>query len=120
MFAALNSYLMIIFGTRAGKVTPAEAQPFDCGHCHSKMSVRPVFIQRYFHVFWIPFFPLSKKGVTQCSHCKQVLYEKEVPAAMKPAFLDAKGKVKTPLKYFAGLILLGLLIVVIAAINAAG
>ncbi|HEX7753853.1 MAG TPA: hypothetical protein VF421_00795 [Niabella sp.] len=97
---------MIIFGTR-GKVLKTNAAPLDCGHCGTKSAVYLRFVVRYFHIFWIPIFPTSKKGVTQCTHCKEVLYENQLPAGLRATYYTEKQKVRTPLQYYTGLLLVG-------------
>lgn len=98
---------MIIFGTRS-KVLSGSTATADCDYCSSKQTVRLSFVLRYFHIFWIPMFPLSKTGVSQCSHCKQTLYANQMPNALKMVYEEEKKKVKTPWAYRFGLILIGL------------
>lgn len=62
-------------------------------------------------------FPLGKQGMTQCPHCKQILTEKELGAQGHGLLRAQKGNFKAPLKYFFGLILVGLLIFSLIAIN---
>lgn len=101
---------MIIFGTRA-KVLSSDMQPLNCANCGTNGSVHLHFVVRYFHIFWIPIFPVSKKGVTQCTHCKQVLNENQIPAAIKYEYFAAKKSAKTPVWLFTGLMLFGALII---------
>ncbi|MFD2287104.1 zinc-ribbon domain-containing protein [Pedobacter petrophilus] len=98
---------MIIFGTR-GKYLKQQSDAFDCTNCGSLNTVRMSFIQRYFHIFWIPIFPTSKTGISQCSNCKQALYLNEMPQALKMTYNESKKTAKTPLKYFIGLLLIAL------------
>lgn len=99
---------MIIYGLRNGgaKVMPEGGYP--CTHCGQLSSVHFIYSQRYFHVFWIPVFPVGKAGASQCMHCKQVLTEKEMPVATKNDYHAAKSKTKTSVRYFTGLIAFGL------------
>lgn len=101
---------MIIFGTRARTLTPTEGKSYDCDYCNTKGSVTFSFIARYFHIFWIPIFPTSKKGISQCSHCKQVLYENEMNARMKQDYAEASASAKRPIRHFFGLFVIGLLL----------
>ncbi|RZL29732.1 MAG: zinc-ribbon domain-containing protein [Pedobacter sp.] len=103
---------MIIFGTRS-KVLNGSMVTANCNHCSSSQSVSISFILTYFHIFWIPMFPTSKTGVSQCSHCKQVLYANQMPAALQTVYQEEKKKVKTPWGYRFGLILIGLLALLI-------
>lgn len=98
---------MIIFGTRS-KVLNGGVATADCDYCSSTQTVRLSFVLRYFHIFWIPMFPLSKTGVSQCSHCKQTLYANQMPDALKLVYEEEKKRVKTPWGYRFGLILIGL------------
>lgn len=101
---------MIIFGTRARTLKPKESKSYDCDYCNTKGSVTFSFIARYFHIFWIPIFPTSKKGISQCSHCKQVLYENEMGPRMKQDYADAAASAKRPITHYFGLFVIGLLL----------
>lgn len=100
---------MIIFGTRT-KFLNGSTAVTNCDNCNSTQTVRLSFALNYFHIFWIPMFPYSKTGVSQCGHCKQVLYANQMPNGLKAVYLEEKAKVKTPWGYRFGLILIGLLI----------
>lgn len=104
---------MIIFGTRAKTLVPKETQSYDCEYCHTKGSVTFAFIARYFHIFWIPIFPTSKKGISQCSHCKQVLYAHEMSPRMKQDYANASASAKRPITHYFGLFIIGLIFCVI-------
>lgn len=99
---------MIIFGTRASSYKSYSDTAYDCDHCGSKASVDLTFATRYFHIFWVPVFPIGKTGMSQCRHCKRALYRSQMPPQLQSGYNDARRRVKTPAKYFAGLILAGL------------
>lgn len=96
---------MIIFGLRSGNTRQRELSSYDCSHCHTKQSVQFYFFVRYFHIFWIPVFPLYRSGGSQCSHCKQVLERSQMPPAMVHDYGIARKNVKIPLKFFSGLVI---------------
>ena len=100
---------MIIFGTRARTLVPKENKSYDCDYCKTKGSVTFAFIARYFHIFWIPIFPISKKGISKCSHCKQVLYENEMSPRMKQDYANASASAKRPITHYFGLFIIGLI-----------
>jgi hypothetical protein len=104
-----NSNCMIFYGTKS-KLVATEQLPGKCQNCETANSVTMHVFQKYAHVFWIPFFPLGKYGVTECSHCKQVLRQKEMPSAMTASYETLKGQTKTPRWMFAGLLLTAVLI----------
>lgn len=98
---------MIIFGTR-GTFLKQQSEAFDCPNCGAVRSVRISYYAKYFHVFWIPFFPTSKTAISQCNNCKQVLYPKEMPAKLFAAYQENSKGAKRPFTHFIGLILIGL------------
>ena len=73
--------------------------------------------QRYFHIFWIPCFPLAKTVATECSHCKQVKEGKEVPEDQRPALVEARRNARTPIWMFSGVIVGILLFAVLYVIG---
>jgi hypothetical protein len=101
---------MIIYGSKS-KLLIQEALPDSCPHCGTKNSLTLSVFQKYAHVFWIPLFPMSKIGVSQCDHCKQVLEHKEMPSTLLSAYENLKAQTKTPLWAFSGLVLLAVIIV---------
>ena len=98
---------MIIFGIR-GTYLKQQSEAFDCPNCGAVGSVRISFYAKYFHVFWIPFFPTSKTGLSQCSNCKQALYPNEMPANLLSAYKQSSTRAKRPLTHFIGLMLIAL------------
>src|SRR5262245_10018383 len=103
---------MLIFGSR-GKAIWTGAEPTDhpCGFCGRRL-LRPVVIQRYAHVFWIPFFPLRKRAFLECLHCKRLIGQDEGGVALKPALRAARASARTPRRYFTGLVLLAIMMAV--------
>ena len=104
---------MIIYGTR-GKVLITEQVIEACPHCKTHNSLYISIVQRWAHVFWIPFFPIGKTGVSQCSNCKQVLKVKEMPAAIRMSYDNIKAQANTPVWAFSGI---GVIAVVALAIT---
>jgi hypothetical protein len=96
---------MVVFGSKATEVATEIVQD-KCSNCGTQNSVRMTVFQKYAHVFWIPFFPIGKTGLTQCSHCKQVLEKKEFPVYLRSSYEILKQKGKTPVWTFSGIILL--------------
>ncbi|MCS4436686.1 zinc ribbon domain-containing protein [Aquiflexum gelatinilyticum] len=96
---------MVVFGSKATEVATETIQD-KCANCGTQNSVQMTVFQKYAHVFWIPFFPIGKTGLTQCSHCKQVLEKKEFPVYLRSNYEILKQKGKTPVWTFSGIILL--------------
>jgi predicted RNA-binding Zn-ribbon protein involved in translation (DUF1610 family) len=103
---------MIIYGTRS-KQLAKEHVTDKCPNCGAQNSIDMYVFQKYGHIFWIPFVPMEKTGVSECTQCKQVLQILQMPANLISAFVNVKAKTKTPLWTFAGLAALGILIIIV-------
>ncbi len=101
---------MIIFGLRSGKFEAVAAPTGDCSYCQGRGTVDLYFSKRYFHIFWIPIFPVGTVGISECSHCKQSLRKEQMAPTVQNAYTDARRAFKTSPKYFAGLILAALFV----------
>ena len=100
---------MVIYGTKATQLAK-ETVTEKCQNCGTQNSIEIYVFQKYAHIFWIPLFPTGKTAVSECSHCKQVLKQKEMPAALKASYDNIKVQSKTPIWTFSGLALLAVLI----------
>ncbi|MFS2185294.1 hypothetical protein ACCC92_01400 [Mucilaginibacter sp. Mucisp84] len=96
---------MIIYGIKA-KLLKAEITSDTCPNCNTANSIQMNVFQRWAHIFWIPFFPIGKTGVSQCLHCRQVLKLKEMPASLKLSYDNIKSQTTIPVWTFAGCFLL--------------
>lgn len=94
---------MIIFGTKTVHINSAQLNSAVCPHCGTKGSVGLSVFRKHVHVFWIPFFPLWKKVVSQCQHCKNALYYSEMPEDLQREADIVKSDTRGPLWQFAGL-----------------
>jgi len=102
---------MLIYGSRAKQL--AKESLFDkCPSCGTQNAIDLYVFQKYAHVFWIPFFPMSKTGVSQCNHCKQALKLNEMNDSIRDAYENLKTQTKTPVWMFSGLALVATLVVV--------
>ena len=106
---------MIIYGTKA-KLLKSEITADQCPNCNTANSIQMNVFQRWAHIFWIPFFPIGKTGVSQCLHCRQVLKLKEMPASLKLSYDNLKTQTKIPVWTFAGCFLI-VIIAIFAVIN---
>ncbi|PWK78998.1 hypothetical protein LX99_01452 [Mucilaginibacter oryzae] len=99
---------MIVYGTR-GKLLKNEITTDSCPNCNTANSIQMNVFQRWAHVFWIPFFPIGKTGVSQCLNCRQVLKLKEMPASLRLSYDNLKAQTKIPVWTFSGI---GVLIII--------
>ena len=110
--------MFITYGTNA-KQLAKEPETGKCPNCGSQNSIDMYVFQKYGHVFWIPFAPMTKTGVSECTSCKQKLELFQMPDLLKTKYEEIKAKTKAPVWTFSGLVLLGLLIIAgtLGAIN---
>lgn len=100
--------MFILYGTRAPKLKERPIQGnTTCPHCQSKNSFIATTYGKYFHVFWIPFMPLFKTTLVECSHCKKTYDAKDLPPDIKGELerLNAQEPVKRPLWHGCGCLL---------------
>ncbi len=93
---------MIIYGSRATHLKSAQSTT-TCPSCNTKGSVILSVFGKYAHIFWIPLFPIGKKGISQCQHCKNVLATREMPEAIKREYDELKADCKSPIWQYVGL-----------------
>ncbi len=73
---------MIIYGSKAVHLQTARTETV-CQSCQTKGSILLSVYRKHAHIFWIPTFPIGKKGFSQCEHCKNILEEKEMSPELK-------------------------------------
>jgi hypothetical protein len=106
--------MFIIFGIRSSRIKNISKRGYNCLHCLSQDSVHVFYYVKYFHIFYIPVFPISRYAVSACGHCKQALNYYQMSNSLKEAADTDKPKI--PVKYFAGLIVFATPILVVMLI----
>lgn len=103
---------MIIFGTSNERVKYQEPLHFgNCPHCNQHNTLTAFVMMRYTHVWYLPVFPLAKRVVATCTHCKGAYSLKELPQNIAQQCITIKQKAKIPLKYWSLLIVTSLLFI---------
>lgn len=100
---------MIIYGSKGTHLYSEEVSGIECSHCKQQSNHNISIFGRYAHIFWIPFFPLGKKGVAECTHCKRTLAPNEMNEFLKLAYKKVESVTKVPVWHWVGLALVGLL-----------
>ena len=102
---------MILFGSRASSMGYLEIENSQCKICKTK---RKQIINRYglyFHIFWVPVFPLGSKTFCLCTHCSAIFHKKEFNEELQKIYTQKKWMLKRPVWHWLGLIYLILLVV---------
>ncbi|MBG6128663.1 hypothetical protein IWQ47_000647 [Aquimarina sp. EL_43] len=109
---------MIIFGTGSSTIHPKKLEGGSCPYCNTENNMWIQGYRKYFHVFWIPFFPIGKKVYSVCGHCKGAFEEREFQnQQLTQSFNDFKNNhIKTPWYHFTGLTILVMLIALLTVL----
>jgi hypothetical protein len=108
---------MIIFGGRASNIGNFDIKNTKCSYCEQGNTQRISVFGKYAHVFWIPIFPIGKKAVAECTHCKRTIEQKEFSPELKSLYQENKDKAKRPIWHWLGLGVFGLLVALISIIG---
>jgi len=100
----------MIYGLRR-VVLKSEKMPFtNCAKCGVKGQSKITFYRRHFHLFWIPMFPLAKRGRLECDACGTSTKPKNLPADVENEFVRVKSEARGPLWQFSGILAVSLII----------
>ncbi|SEO84086.1 hypothetical protein [Mucilaginibacter sp. OK283] len=101
---------MIIYGTKA-TLRKTDFIADACPACGAGNVMQMNVFQRYAHVYWIPFFPIGKTGVSQCTNCKQVLKFDQMTPSLKMSYYNIKKHTAIPVWTFSGVFIIALIAV---------
>lgn len=101
--------MLFVFGTRSKTVVGPRKEVTPCDACGNAEHVSSGVL-RYFHVFFIPFFPIGKKPVLQCANCRKTLVSKEIPEPARSELSAELFPARRTVPLFAGLIAIGLVV----------
>lgn len=95
---------MILFGYRSNRRDIIEDRLCKCPRCGSGPMAHNIF-RNYFHIWYIPFFPLNKKIISKCMSCGAEVNQLELPPGTKEqAFMNSTRR--TPVWMFSGVALI--------------
>lgn len=101
---------MIIFGSAGKEIARGKTRAI-CTNCQQQNSINMYIVQRYIHIYWIPFCPaLYKEAISECTDCNQVLKKKQFPESYKNHYKDLNHSSKIPVWMFTGLGIVALII----------
>ncbi|WP_316804939.1 zinc-ribbon domain-containing protein [Pedobacter nototheniae] len=100
--------MIFFFGTRNSTILTEKLADTSCTYCKEQDTVFITVFSSYFHIFWIPIFPVGKKYFSHCLHCKQTLSRNQMPFTYKDGIAEISKRAKVPLWQFIGLILISI------------
>lgn len=104
---------MIFYGTKGANLKNERVGGVTCNHCNEQQTHTVSVYGKYFYVYWIPFFPIGKKAISECNHCKASYEYKDMSTPLQRVVDNVKKETKTPFTHFIGLIIVALFIVFI-------
>ena len=108
---------MIIYGSGSAHLNTVMSENTTCPSCEKKGTVALSVYSRHAHIFWIPLFPIGKKGGGKCQHCGYQMEKKEMPEDIQREYYNLKKSGNPRIWQFAGL---GIIAVIIVASLIAG
>lgn len=98
---------MVFYGTKSSNIKDGQLRNVTCPHCENNVTMTYSVFGKYAHIYWIPFFPISKEQILECNSCKASYYLKDLPETIKQKFCQdlERNPIKTPIKHFSGLFL---------------
>lgn len=108
---------IFFYGTGSACVATEPLPDLACANCGTRGSLVCSVFSRYLKLMFTPVFPIGKRSVTVCRHCQQTLTGNALPAAYRAPVQAVQGRARTPLRHFAGLLLVGALAAFIFAVG---
>lgn len=103
---------MIFYGSRATTLTNGQIRNVKCSHCDTDSTMNYHVFGKYAHVYWIPFFPMAKICIVECTNCNKTFEFDRFTEQMtnKLKIEKERNPAKTPIWFYSGLILIASLI----------
>ncbi len=98
---------MIFYGTKASNLGQQIINA-KCDACNSQTKQKVTTFGKYAHIYWIPFFPIGRKSVSECQSCYKTIPNNQFNQNINQAY--SLNKPKVPIRHWSGGIILALLI----------
>ena len=100
---------MIFYGSKASRIGELNINGTVCQHCEQAEPQHVSIFGKYAHVYWIPFFPIGKEAVSECTGCLRTISQAEFPKTLKHQYDSEKRSIKRPIWHWAGVGFIGLI-----------
>ncbi len=102
---------MIIYGTKGSLLNKERKNAIPCNRCHQTEAHNISIYGRYFYLYWIPFFPIGKKGFSECLNCKSTLEPQGMSPQLRNEYNRIDENTKSPITHWIGLLVIGIFFV---------
>ncbi|MEO5776012.1 MAG: zinc-ribbon domain-containing protein [Flavobacterium sp.] len=99
---------MFFYGVKSKSLKKGMLTSIHCDYCDEDSEMEYNFLQKYFHLYWIPLFPLKKKTEVSCENCGHLFQNKEITKDITQKLNRVKDRypTRTPVWAFSGIIIL--------------
>ena len=79
----------MVIGHKSVEISTSKIRNVACPHCLSEVEMNYTVYSKYVHFYWIPFVPVEKIKIVECTSCKATFYlkKKSFPTSLKLFFL---------------------------------
>lgn len=92
---------MNIYGTKGKMIRGEVLESLNCPSCGNKTH-RSFGVLRYFHLYGISVFPITKKVGIECINCRWTLLDRQIPENIRREISETIFERKRLLPIFAG------------------
>jgi zinc-ribbon family len=110
---------MIFFGSKATTIGQLDINDTKCQYCENTSTQQLIIFGKYFHIYWIPFFPTGKEVIAECTHCKRTIDKAQFSSQLMEKYQANKSLVKRPFWHWTGLGIVGSLVLLLTIIDLA-
>ena len=100
---SVKLYRMIISGRKASRLGSVDIPNSTCDYCEQGNTQQLTVFGKYAHIFWIPFFPIGRKAISECKHCKRTIEQKDFSPRLMEQYKFVKSSIKRPFWHWSGL-----------------
>jgi hypothetical protein len=105
--------MFLIYGKRKFFIRSFEPLFYKCPYCEKESSTEVFIYSRYFHIFWIPVFPIAKEAVAKCNECDTTRPDERFGPKLNEHLKEELNNTKHPFYSRTLLIVFALLILLI-------
>ncbi|WP_312334277.1 zinc-ribbon domain-containing protein [Sphingobacterium sp.] len=100
--------MISIFGDKIFKGASEQLENHTCPNCNRTETTEVLCLFSYYHFFYIPIFPNSRKFITQCTDCGSI---QEIKPKADSQFTYLNKKYPNPIWMWVGMPLVVILII---------
>ena len=106
--------MIIFYGWRTIILLDEPVADVKCTNCEVEETIALVVVQKYFYIFWVPFFPFEKMSKMYCTNCGMDKSLKDVSLNLIEDCERITKKARTPWYTYIGTALILMLFISIA------